>query len=206
MKEQTTARTMDVDTTAIVPGGAALARADDGRVVLVDGALPGERVRVTVRSERKDLVRAEVADGLDASPERVPPPCIHRREGCGGCPWQHAAPAAQPRYKRELIEDALRRIAHLPDPPLQPTVTLPVVAYRTTVRALVVDGRPAFRKQHAHDAVPIASCLVAHPLVDEILRDGHFGRAREITVRVGAATGERLVLADPERARVDVPD
>jgi 23S rRNA (uracil1939-C5)-methyltransferase len=131
---------------------------------------------------------------------------VHRRQGCGGCPWQHAAPAAQPRLKRELIEGALRRIARLTDPPLQETVTLPVDAYRTTVRALVVDGRPAFRKQHAHDAVPIASCLVAHPLVDEILQHGTFGRAREITVRVGAATGERLVLADPERARIEVPD
>ena len=197
---------MDVDTTAVVPGGAALARAADGRVVLVDGALPGERVRITVRSERKDLVRADVEDVLDASPDRVPPPCSHRRAGCGGCPWQHVAPAAQPRYKRELIEDALRRIAHITDAPLRPTVTLPVDGYRTTVRALVVDGRPAFRRQHAHDAVPIEHCLVSHPLVDEILRQGNFGRAREITVRVGAATGERLVLPDPERARIDVPE
>jgi 23S rRNA (uracil1939-C5)-methyltransferase len=197
---------MDVSTTAVVPGGAALGRAPDGRVVLVDGALPDERVQVTIRSERRDVLHADVAEVLEPSPDRVVPPCVHQREGCGGCPWQHVAPAAQPQHKRALIEDALRRIAHLPDAPFEPTVTLPVDAYRTTVRALVIDGRPAFRRRHGHDAVPVERCLVAHPLVDDILQHGHFGKAREITVRAAAATGERLVLADPERTRISVAD
>jgi 23S rRNA (uracil1939-C5)-methyltransferase len=189
----------------MVAGGDALARAADGRVVLVDGALPGERVRVEVTAERSDHLRARVREVIEASPDRVVPPCVHAREGCGGCGWQHVVPVAQPALKLEIIRDALSRIAHIADPPITPPVVLPETGFRTTVRALVVDGRPAFRRHHSHEPVPVGSCLVAHPALDELLRDVHFGRAREVTLRVGIATGERAARAEPARISLDLP-
>ena len=82
---------------------------------------------------------------------------------------------------------------------------LPTEGFRTTVRALVVDGKPAFRKHQSHDPVMIDSCLVAHPAIDELLREGKFGRATEVTLRVGAGTGERAALADPADTIMDLP-
>jgi 23S rRNA (uracil1939-C5)-methyltransferase len=73
------------------------------------------------------------------------------------------------------------------------------------VRALVVDGKPAFRRHQSHDPVLIDSCLVAHPLIDELLRDGDFGRATEVTLRVGVGSGERAALADPAETILDLP-
>ncbi len=70
---------------------------------------------------------------------------MHAREGCGGCGWQHVATATQPQLKLDIIRDALNRIAHIPDPSLAEPVLLPTEGFRTTVRALVVDGKPAFR-------------------------------------------------------------
>lgn len=52
----------------------------------------------------------------------------------------------------------------------------------------------------------VERCLVAHPLVEELLIDGRFGEATEVTVRVGARTGERLVIASPTATGVRVPD
>jgi 23S rRNA (uracil1939-C5)-methyltransferase len=196
---------VELTATRVVAGGDALARAADGRVTLVDGALPGERVRVEITAEHPDHLRARVIEVLDASPDRVIPPCVYAREGCGGCGWQHVAAAAQPSLKVEIIRDALARIAHLDDPPFAPPVVLPPTGFRTTVRALVVDGRPAFRRHHSHDPVGVDTCLVAHPVLDELLREGHFGRAREVTLRVGAATGERAARADPAGAKLDLP-
>ena len=77
--------------------------------------------------------------------------------------------------------------------------------FRTTVRALVVDGKPAFRRHQSHDPVLIDSCLVAHPAIDELLREGNFGRATEVTLRVGTGTGERAALADPAETILDLP-
>jgi 23S rRNA (uracil1939-C5)-methyltransferase len=196
---------MEVRTTAVAAGGDALGRAPDGRVVFVEGALPDETVIVEPVAERWDHLRARVASIIDAAPDRVAPPCPHVHAGCGGCGWQHITPSAQARFKQAIIVDALRRLARLPDAPVAPTVELPAAGYRTTVRALVVDGRPAFRRRHSHDALAVDSCLVAHPAIEELLRDGDFGDAREVTLRVSVASGERLAFSDPARARMQLP-
>ncbi|HUI49643.1 MAG TPA: TRAM domain-containing protein, partial [Acidimicrobiia bacterium] len=177
--------------TRMVAGGDALARADDGRVVLIDGALPDERVRISVTADRADHLRGRVVEVLEASPARVLPPCVHARDGCGGCGWQHIAIEEQPQLKLDILRDAFSRIARVADPPFAEPVVLPTEGFRTTVRAVVVDGKPAFRKHQSHDPILVETCLVAHPAIDELLRDGHFGRAREVTLRVGTGTGER---------------
>jgi 23S rRNA (uracil1939-C5)-methyltransferase len=190
----------------IVACGDALAHAPDGRVALIDGALPGERVRVEITAQRSDHMRARVVEVLDPSPARVGEPCPFARAGCGGCTWQHIRVDAQRAYKRDIIVDALRRIARCSEPPLRDTVSLPDFGYRTTVRVLVVDGRPAFRRRHAHEPARIEYCPIAHPLVDDVLRHGRFDGAREVTIRVGARTGERSMLADPPDAALQVAD
>jgi 23S rRNA (uracil1939-C5)-methyltransferase len=196
---------VELTATRMVAGGDALARAEDGRVALIDGALPGERVRVEITADKADLLRGRVIEVLEASAARVVPPCVHAREGCGGCGWQHVAVEAQPRFKLDIIRDALTRIARIPDPVLAEPVLLPSEGFRTTVRALVVDGKPAFRRHQSHDPVMIDSCLVAHPAIDELLRDGHFGRALEVTLRVGVGSGERAALAEPAETILDLP-
>ncbi len=99
----------------------------------------------------------------------------------------------------------MNRIGHIADPPFAEPVVLPTEGFRTTVRALVVDGKPAFRRHQSHDPVMIDSCLVAHPLIDELIREGDFGRAQEVTLRVGVGSGERAALADPAEIVLDLP-
>ena len=203
-------RSEDVDVTGVAAGGEGVGRLGDGRAVFVRGALPGERVRVAVAEERSRFARAALTDVLDPAPGRVAPPCDRVAAGCGGCDWQHVAPRLQRELKARIVTDALRRIGRLdpPEPSLGPD--LPVEGWRTTVRALVDDeGRPGFRLHHAHDplAVGPGGCLVAHPLVDEVLREGRFPRpVREITVRAGARTGERLVVCAPATGDSRVPE
>jgi tRNA/tmRNA/rRNA uracil-C5-methylase (TrmA/RlmC/RlmD family) len=202
--------TEDVAVTGIAAGGEGVGRLGDGRAVFVRGALPGERLRVTVTEERKRFARAELVEVLEAAPERVGPPCPQVAAGCGGCDWQHVAPDAQRRLKATIVTDALRRIGRLdpPEPDLGPE--LAADGWRTTVRAVVDDeGRAGFRLRHAHDplAVGPGGCLVAHPLVDEVLREGVFpAPVREVTVRAGAATGERLVLCARKVGDSRVPE
>jgi 23S rRNA (uracil1939-C5)-methyltransferase len=191
----------EVAVTGVAAGGEGVGRLGDGRVVFVRGALPGERVRVTVAEERKRFARGALIEVVEAAAERVAPPCPQVEAGCGGCDWQHVAPAAQRELKAGIVTDALRRIGRIepPAPDLGPE--LAPDGRRTTVRAVIDDeGRAGFRLHHAHDplAVGPGGCLVAHPLVDEVLREGVFPPpVREVTVRVGAATGERLVLCTP---------
>jgi tRNA/tmRNA/rRNA uracil-C5-methylase (TrmA/RlmC/RlmD family) len=200
----------EVVVTGVAAGGEGVGRLADGRVVFVRGALPGERVRTTVADERKRFARGALVEVVEAAAERVAPPCPQVAAGCGGCDWQHVAPRAQRGLKARIVADALRRIGRISDPPdpdLGPE--LADEAWRTTVRAVIDDeGRAGFRHHHAHDplAVGPGGCLVAHPLVDEVLRKGIFPPpVREVTVRAGAATGERLVLCTPTVGDSQVP-
>lgn len=164
--------TVELTATAVAAGGDAIARDAEGRVVFVEGALPGEVVRVVLTEERRDFARARVVEVVTPSPDRVEAPCAAFARGCGGCPWQWVAVPAQRRLKRDIVVDALRRLARLPDPPVGDEV--PGVAdrgYRTTVRVAVKDGKAAYRMRHSHQLVTVEDgCLVAHPSVEQILR------------------------------------
>ena len=177
----------------------------DGRVVFVNGALPGERVKAEVHSEHRNHAMARVVEVLDPSPHRLQPPCPEVERGCGACPWQHIEPAAQQRFKADIVRDALRRIGRFEPPEFAPTVPLAPWAFRTTVRA-VVNGRAGFRRAHSHDSVAVDGCLVAHPLVAELIVDGRYPGADEVLLRCGARTGERLAAVTPGRASMTVPD
>ena len=197
---------VEVELTRIVTGGAALGTGPDGRVVFAAGGLPGERAVVEIDREHANRLTGRVTEVLRPSPDRMPAPCPHVASGCGGCDWQHVAPARQPRLRADIVADCLRRLARIDDPDLRPGPPLTPDGYRTTVRAAVDRGRAGFRAARSHDVITVDSCLVAHPLAAEILIEGRFGSAAEITVRVGARTGERLVVATPTAQGVRVPD
>jgi 23S rRNA (uracil1939-C5)-methyltransferase len=197
---------VELRTTAVATGGEAVARDDGGRVVFVTGALPGETVAVELTEEKARFARGHVVELLEASPDRVAPPCPHVARGCGGCTWQHVDPAAQRRLKADIVRDSLTRLGHVVDPVVEPGPELPVTRYRTTIRMAVVEGRAGFRRHHSHDVVDVDDCLVAHPLLDELIGAGRFGSATEVTLRCGARTGERLVVVDPSAEGVVLPD
>jgi len=188
-------------------GGAALARDADGRVVFVEGALPGERVRARITDARKDFARAVAVEITDPSPDRVAPPCPALAAGCGGCTWQHVSADAQARLKADIVVDALRRIAKLTEPPAPGIVAMAGAPLRTTARlAVSPGGRAGHRPRTGSGTVATEACLVAHPLLDELIVAGRYPGAGEVLLRVAVATGERMVLVDREAAAVQVPD
>lgn len=202
-------------------GGAAIGNGPDGRVVFVSGAIPGERVEAEVTTEHRTRIEAQLRSVLEPSVDRTDPVCGHVADGCGGCDWQHVSETRQSALRRDIVADCLRRLAGLEVTlveslsNLQPNdieavrvvagPPLPATGYRTTVRAAVVDGRAAYRVGGSHDTVVIDRCTVAHPLIEELLVDGRYGSATEVLVRVGANTGERLVVVTPTAEGVRVP-
>jgi 23S rRNA (uracil1939-C5)-methyltransferase len=94
-----------VQTEKMVYGGQALAR--DGRfVVFVDDALPGESVRARIYKKKKNYAFGRAVEVLSASPDRVASDCALAGD-CGGCTFRHCAYAAQLRFKKETLVEAL---------------------------------------------------------------------------------------------------
>lgn len=192
-------------TTAWANGGDAVAHDDSGRVVFVSGALPGEVVDAVITSAKKRFAKARLVDVLEPSTDRVTPTCPHIERGCGGCDLAHVSASGQRDYAETVVADALGRIGRLELPTVELDAALPDRGYRTTVRCLVEGGRAAYRQSASHSAVVVDSCEIAHPLLAELIAEGRFGAATEVTMRAGVATGERLVIVDPAAEEVSVP-
>jgi len=126
----------------LAPEGEAIARAEgSSRVVFVPSGVPGDRLEVEVSSAKSSFARARILKVLEAGPERISPPCpLHFDPGrpgpaCGGCDWQQLGYEAQLRHKREIVLDALKRIAKLRDAAVAPTLASPQAwAYRNKVQ------------------------------------------------------------------------
>ena len=194
-------------TTSVATGGEAVARDGDGRVVFVQGALAGERVLVELTEQKKTFARGRVVSVVEAAEGRIEPRCPEQANGCGGCDFGFARPDAQHQAKAQMVTDSLQRLGRLVEvPPVGFGPALPSIDFRTTLRAVVTNGRAGLRRRRSHDAVDVDRCRVAHPLVEELLVEGRYGDAREVTIRVGARTGERLVIVTPGANGVAVPD
>jgi len=188
----------------VVAGGDGLARLDSGQVVFVEGALPGERVRVHLVSQRTDYRRAEVLEVLEASPWRVEEPCRFRRAGCGGCGWMHIDGAYQPELKRAILLDSLRRTAGLTDPVVELGPRLPPNARRTTVRIARAEGSAGFHRGGSAEVIAVDDCMAAHPRLNELLALPMKGSG-EAVLRVGARTGERSAAFTGSMRVLDPP-
>jgi len=184
-------------TERFVAGGDALAKADDGRVVFVRGALPGELVSVEVTEEKRDWSRGDVVDVVEPSVDRVIPPCPYRIAGCGGCDWQHVAVSAQMTAKAALLADAMRRTGGLNEAVIITGESAPPTAYRTSVRVVgSSSGRAAFRRERSNEPIVVDVCMVAHPALFDVLRDVTIDRDVELTLRVSEATGQMTAIWD----------
>jgi tRNA/tmRNA/rRNA uracil-C5-methylase (TrmA/RlmC/RlmD family) len=141
---------------AVGAGGVCVARAEDGRVVFVRGALPGETVRVAVTSSGARFLRASVVEVLSASAERVVPPCPVFGV-CGGCDWQHASPALQLSLKTSLVREQMKRVGRFDwDGTVEPVE--PVWGWRT--RSQWAQGI-GFHKHRSNEVVPVSQCLIS---------------------------------------------
>jgi len=186
----------------LVAGGDALARMSDGRVAFVDGALPGETVDIEVVQSKKDFVKARLIEVVDSSKDRVVPACPHVADGCGGCSWQHLHTAIHMSAKLEIVRESLRRVAKLGDIDVREGGSVPIDHARTTLRmAVMPSGRMGFRRAQSNEVIGIESCLVAHPLLQELITDARVSGASEATLRCGAESGDRGVWLHDERGR-----
>jgi len=152
-------------------GGAAVAR-DDGKVWLVNYALPGEVVEAKPRGRQGGVAVADATRVIEASPHRVTAPCPYFGQ-CGGCQLQHAAYAHQLELKRQVVEEAWSR-AGLRLPP--DTAVLGMddpwrYRIRGEFEALASAGgwRFGFHRMRSHSVLSIDSCLIHDRRIESAL-------------------------------------
>ena len=158
---------------SIATGGAGVARLAGGAVVFITGAAPGELVEAELDLGKRPA-EGRVVRVVEASPDRVPPPCPYVAE-CGGCALMHLSAEAQGKAHAAIVESALRHVL--------PGASLPAVrvhrapeafGYRTRARFFVKGGptpRVGYRAGGSHGLVAVDSCPVLAPALTPLLGD-----------------------------------
>ena len=122
-----------------------------GQIVLVWGAIPGERVRARVERPGKGVLFAETVDVLSASPDRREAMGDWR---CGGNVLAHVAYARQLHIKSEISRDAFARIGRMPLEAAPVVMASPEQGYRMRARLHVRGGRASCGVQLAGQGCP----------------------------------------------------
>src|SRR5918993_5136015 len=124
-------------------GGRMIAR-HDGEVLLVAGAIPGERVVAVVTRAEKRVAFADTLRVVEASGDRRP---SAGDPGCGGSLYSHIAYERQVQLKGEIIRDAYTRIGRIAVEDEIAVVPSAERGYRMRARFHVRDGRPGFYRE-----------------------------------------------------------
>lgn len=202
----TEVRTIEIRVDKVVAEGDGLGRDADGKVVFVEGALPGELVVARIVSDAKDYSRAETIRIIESNDRRVEPPCPHVIQGCGGCDLQHADSSLQSEVKAAIVRESLARLGGLADAEVRMSaIGGNHSALRTTVRVAAVGDRTGFRKRRSREVVPIDSCLVAHPRINEIIAGLRLAPDSEAVIRVSSTTDESVIWVRSDEDLIRCP-
>jgi 23S rRNA (uracil1939-C5)-methyltransferase len=154
--------------------GRGVARAG-GKVIFVEGALPGEVVTYSSFRRKPKFEVANVATILRASSQRVTPRCRHFGV-CGGCSLQHLDPLGQVAVKQRKLEDDLWHIGRVRAETMLPPIYGPFWGYRQRARFTVRDVPKkggvlvGFHEKRSSFVADMDSCEVVPPRIARLLR------------------------------------
>ena len=189
--------TLTVDKPAA--GGRMIARAD-GLVVLVSGAIPGERVRATIERVGKGVAYAAAIDIEQPSGDR------RARDGdplCGGCLYAHIAYPRQLELKALVVADAFARIGRLELPAAVQVAPSPEEGYRMRARLHVRGRLVGFFREGTHDVCDVRQTRQLLPAtsdaLDRLIAAAHalaLDGIREVELAENVAASQRVVYLD----------
>ena len=108
----------------------------EGKVVFVEGALPGEEVQVKVIRRKNNWEQATPTAMRRESSQRVRPRCPHFGT-CGGCKMQHFHVQAQVAVKQRVLEDNLWHLGKVKAETMLRPIEGPTWGYRYRARLSV---------------------------------------------------------------------
>ena len=146
----------------------------EGKVVFIEGALPGEQVQVHVKRRKNNWEQAELTALRRESSQRVVPRCRHFGT-CGGCKMQHMHVAAQVATKQRALEDALWHLGKVKAEQLLRPIEGPAWGYRyrarLSVRFVAKKGKVlvGFHERQSSYVADMDSCEVLPPHLSALL-------------------------------------
>lgn len=145
----------------------------DGLTIFAEGALPLEKVEVTITQLKKNYAKAKLDTIIAPSPNRVKPVCPLFGK-CGGCQLMHLSYDGQLKIKRQKVLDALERIGHFNHPLVHDCVPSPShLFYRNKIQLPLIITQNKIQAglyaRNSHEVIPIEKCYIHCQQGEEVL-------------------------------------
>ncbi len=153
----------------ITHGGAGLGKIE-GKIVFVEGALPGEIVFVEIVEDRKDYSIARVVEFEKTSNSRVKPACEYYGL-CGGCDMQHAEYNCQVYLKKRILASTLKRIGGIDIENIYTVPSKKAFNYRRRVKFKCKGTNWGFYRKKSRDVVSVEYCFLSEDKINEYIKN-----------------------------------
>ena len=186
----------------------------DGLVIFVENSCPEDVLKVKITKLNKNWATAKIVEIIEPSKHRVQPFCPMQKV-CGACQLQFIDYDYQLKIKKEIVQDAITKIAGL-DLEVKDVIPSPEIKnYRHKVQYPISQTKVSKRllagyyKPKSHEVVNIKYCPIQPEICDEIIEfirnksfeflisgfdeKKHTGDLRHVILRVSKSTNKVLV-------------
>lgn len=187
----------DVNIEGLENEGAGVCRIN-GMVVFVPKALTGEKVRIRITEIKKNYAKGKVIEVLEKSKHRVDSGCPYYEE-CGGCNLRHQDSKENLKFKKEKVENAIKRIGRLNIKVKDVVSSFRDDNYRNKASFKVENNKIGFYSEGTYQLVDIKECKLMKKEINDSLYyirkylEENKNEIKNVTVKYGNAMNEILI-------------
>ena len=137
-------------------------------VIFINGAVPGDILKVRITEVKKRFLRADIAEIIKPSLKRRKPPCRYF-DNCGGCHLQNIKEDAQLEFKYVVFQDVLRQINKMQKTQILPVLKTDFVNYRNKVQWVNSSSGMGLYAINSHNVIDIDNCLIQKEINNKLL-------------------------------------
>lgn len=173
-----------------------------GKVYFIENALKDEDVSITLLKEKKKYCEAKLKEISNISKDRTEAKCKYYNI-CGGCQLMHIKEEKQEEFKKEKVEEILKKILNY-NKDVNDIVFSKSFNYRNKVVLHVKDSKLGFYKNKTNELIEIDKCLLLNPVINDLIsylkKYIELKDIEKITIKVGNKTNEVMLIIDGSNA------
>ena len=167
----------------------------NGKVTFVENALPGEVIDIILTNEKKNYNLAKIQKIIRKSSYRIDPICPYFNE-CGGCDFGHVNYETELKYKKEKVENILKKYAHI-DVNIEITPSDKVYNYRNKITLHKQNEKIGLVKKNSSEVIEIKECKLVDEKINEILHN----KPKEGIIRTN---GKEIISNENENITINI--
>lgn len=146
----------------------------EGKICFIEGALPGETVKVKLSEQKPQYNKGKVQSVVSTSALRIKPACPMSGQ-CGGCQLHFIGASDAVQLKQQAVAQLLAHQLKLSDLPWQPAIVGADAGYRRKARIGIwyekstKQFQVGFRKEHSNEILDVSDCMVLSPVIAKVL-------------------------------------